>query len=111
MNAIELTQLFVQYATLSEQLAVVKSKIEEEILILGESTKIAGVTATYYKPSNETPDYEKAARSYMESHPVPEKYLDEFSTPKIYTSWKDVCENLKIVPPPGEEKPARVVVK
>jgi hypothetical protein len=52
MNAIELTQLFVQYATLSEQLAVVKSKIEKEILILGESTKIAGVTATYYKPSN-----------------------------------------------------------
>ena len=107
MNEIELTQLFVEYAECNKKSAELKAKIEAAVLERGETTKIAGVTASFYKPSQETPDYENAAKSSM-----PEGYdVSPFSTVTTSTRWKEICEALGVVAPAGKEKPARVVVK
>lgn len=107
MNEIELTQLFVEYAECNKKFAELKAKIEAAVLERGETTKIAGVTASYYKLSQETPDYESAAKSSM-----PEDFdVTPFSTITTSTRWKEICEALGVVAPAGKEKPARVVVK
>jgi hypothetical protein len=112
MNEIELTQLFVTYAETRDKLEKLKSAIEAEVLVRGESSKIAGVTATYYKPSVGTPKYEDAVQGYIQLHPEDNNaYLGKFSTTTTVYRWKEICDYLLIVPALGEEKPARVVVK
>lgn len=112
MNDIELTQLFVDYANLQDELADLKEKITAEILKREESVKIAGVTATYYKPTLGTPDYEGAVTLFLEQNPAEEYRLKEFQSATITTKWKEACVAFRIAPNPStEEKPARVVIK
>lgn len=107
MNEVELTKLFVAYSEATKTANELKAKIEAAVLERGETTKIAGVTASYYKPSFETPDYESAAKSSM-----PEGFdVTPFSTITTSTRWKEICESLGVSVPAGAEKPARVVVK
>jgi hypothetical protein len=107
MDEIELTHLFVKYAEAKKAMEEMRAKIEAAVLEIGETRKIAGVTATYYKPSHETPDYEGAAKSAM---PV-DFDITPFSTFTTSVSWKSVCDALFIVPAQGAEKPASVKVK
>jgi hypothetical protein len=111
MNEIELTQLFVQYATVSDQLATIKAEIEKEILERKDSVKIAGVQATYYKPTTGTPKYEEAAIEFIGRYPAAKDRLGEYQTTTISTKWKDFCAAMAIEAPPGEDRPARVVIK
>ncbi len=107
MNEIELTQLFVEYAETDKRLKELGKQIEAEILIRGETSKIAGVKATYYAPSTETPDYEEIASSVM-----PSDYdLTPYTTVTTNVKWKEVCYQLDVYIPPGNPKPARVVIK
>jgi hypothetical protein len=107
MDEIELTQLFVKYAEAKRAMEEWRAKIEAAVLEIGETRKIAGVTATYYKPSHETPDYEGAAKSAM-----PDDFdISPFSTTTTSVSWKSVCDALFIIPAEGKEKPARVAIK
>lgn len=109
MDEIELTKLFVEYADLKKRLEVLRSETEAAVNLVGETRKIAGVTATYYKSGFEMPDYEKAAKENM---PVDFDWLPyTYTTITSTTRWKDVCEVLKIIVPMGAEKPARVIVK
>jgi hypothetical protein len=107
MDEIELTELFVSYSKAMKVMAELKTKIEAAVLERGETVKIAGVTATYYKPSFETPDYESAACAV-----IPEDFdYSPFSTVTTSIRWKEICESVGVVAPAGKEKPARVVVK
>jgi hypothetical protein len=106
MNEIELTRLFVDYAESLKKSAELKSKIEAAVLERGETVKIAGISASYYKASFETPDYKGVARAVM-----PKDFnIMPFSTTTVSTRWKEICEYLSIDVPAGAEKPARVVV-
>jgi hypothetical protein len=107
MNDIELTQVFIDYARTKSNLETYERIIQEEILNRGESAKIAGVTATYYKPTNEVPDYATAAQGSLPS----DFDLHPYQKVTVTTSWKTVCDFLGIDVPPGKEKPARVVIK
>jgi len=92
MNEIEFAQLFVECAECSKKLAELKSKIEQAVMERGESAKIAGVMATYYKPSYETPDYQYAAKSAM-----PEGYdLAPYSTTTTVVRWKKFVKILRL---------------
>lgn len=105
MNDIELAALFLEYAGLEMQLEEVANKIEKAILEKGETVKIAGVTAKYYRPSYGLPDYESLAKPS-----IPSNFdLSPFSTTSI--RWKEVCQALGIDIPKGEPTPARVVIK
>jgi hypothetical protein len=106
MNEVELTKLFVEYAEVSKKADELKAQIETEVLKLGETRKVAGVTATYYKPGFETPDYETAAKQY-----APQYVIDNYTTTTTTTKWAEVCKAMDIKPEPGAPKPARVVVK
>lgn len=55
MDEMKLAELFVKYAGLKDQLDIIGALIEAEILERKESTKIAGITATYYPPTPECP--------------------------------------------------------
>jgi hypothetical protein len=107
MNAIELTKLFVEYAEATKKVEELEIQIKTVVLQHGETQKIAGVTATYYKPGFETPDYATAARNAKVSSSIIEKY----SAYTITTKWAEVCKEAGIEVPPGAEKPARVTVK
>lgn len=107
MDEIELSRLFIKYAETQAVLNILKAQIETEVLKRGETLKIAGITATYYKPSFETPDYESAAKASL-----PDDFdLTSYETITINTRWKDVCAALGLNVPPGKEKPARVIIK
>lgn len=107
MDEIELTKLFVSYSEATKTANELKAKIEAAVLERGETTKIAGVTASYYKPSFETPDYESAACAV-----IPEDFdYSPFSTVTTSIRWKEICESVGVVAPVGKEKPARVMVK
>lgn len=87
MDAIELTQLFVEAAETRKRLAEVESAITAAVLEMGETQKIAGVKATYYKPGFTTPNYEAAARANL-----PDYYdLEPYTTVRTSVKWKDVC--------------------
>lgn len=102
-----LAQHFVELAQLKKREAELEKLIAGYVLEIGQTRKIAGITASYYKAGFETPDYEGAARSAM-----PAKYdLGPFSTTKVTVSWKSVCEDLAIIPAPGSPKPASVKIK
>lgn len=107
MNDIELAKLFVEYSETKAKLAELAMYIETAVLEKGESVKLAGITASFYKPSIDT-DYETAAKSVM-----PDDFdLLPYSSIKPTVRWKDVCEVL--VADVGlfiTEKPARVVIK
>ena len=109
MDEIHLARLFIQYAEKSNELAFLQKEIEDAVLEIGETRSIAGITAKYFKPSNETPDYEAVAKTGL----LPDADLSKFTTTTTTTAtrWKEVCEFYKITAPPGAEKPARVVVK
>lgn len=107
MDDLELASLFIKYAACKKEAALLQAEIEVAVLDRGETTKIAGVTASYYKASFGTPDYEGAARQAM-----PDDFdVSPYTNTTVSVSWKPICEALGVVAPPGEEKPARVVVK
>lgn len=104
MDAIFLATLFVEYATLQMKLEEVEHKIEKAVLEKGETVKIAGVTAKYYRPTRGTPDYKGIAENSL-----PANFdLSPFSTTSI--RWKEVCQALRIPIPEGEPIPARVSI-
>jgi len=107
MNAIELTKLFVDYAEATKKVDELKAQIETEVLTIGESQRIAGITATYYKIGFETPDYGTAARNAG----APQDIIEKYSTTTTTTKWSEVCKEIGLVVPPGAEKPARVTIK
>jgi hypothetical protein len=111
MDVIQLTQLFVKYAETQTLLNELKAQIETEILARKDSVKIAGVKATYYQPSSGTPKYEEAAIEFIGKHPEYKAILKEYQTTIVSTKWKEFCGFYNIEAQPGEEKPARVVVK
>lgn len=109
MEAVELAALFVACANARKTLEDLQNKIQQAVLEMEvpETQKIAGVTATYYKPSNETPDYEAHALAAM-----PEDFdLTPYSTTTTSVRWAEVCKVLNVSAPPGAPKPARVIVK
>ena len=108
MDDIELTQLFVDYAVATKKLQELRSLIEPEVLQRGETVKIAGVTATYYRSSTGTPNYKEVAEADM-----PKDFdLKPFSTVTTSVRWKEVCDALGITSfRPGEISEARVVIK
>ncbi len=107
MDEIELTKLFVEYADVKKRAEELKEEIEAAVYDIGETRKIAGVTATYYKPGFEMPDYAAVARTNMPA----DFDLIPYTTITSTTRWKEVCGYLGLETPPGAEKPARVVVK
>jgi hypothetical protein len=111
MNEIELTQLFIEYAETQSLLDELRAKIEAEILERKDSVKIAGVKATYYKPSPGTPNYEEAAIEYIGRVPEAKELLPEYQTTTVSTRWKEFCAAMEIEAEPGEERPAKVVIK
>ncbi len=56
----ELIDLMLEYSDKSAELEEIAEKIRVQVLLRGESYKIADVTATYYKQSHKT-DYKQAA--------------------------------------------------
>lgn len=108
LTEIELTQLFIDYAETKKRSGELEEKIKEEILGRGKSAEIAGVKASYYKPSFETPDYENFALSNMPSDFDISPYSTTYE-PSV--KWKEVCEALQLEAPKGSPKPARVTVK
>lgn len=114
MNEIELTQLFLEYRQTSDRLLEIENKIRENVLKLETTQKIAGVSATYYKPSTRY-DYESAALLKIAdwSENDREGMIEKHSSKKVTTKWKDLVEELEI---PLEQVPqelveARVVLK
>jgi len=110
LSEIELTQLFIDYAEHGKKRGDIAKKIEAEILLRKESSKIAGITAKYFSEGFETPDYEQAAKAYLKSHP--DFDLSPYSKeqePSV--KWKEACEAMQIEVPKGEPKPARVTIK
>ena len=107
MDPKELASLFVEYAEVKEKAEKLKEQIENAVLEAGESVNIAGVKATYYKPSYLTPDYRSAAVAAMPA----DFDLSRYTIVTESTAWKDVCEALGVSAPVGPEKPARVVIK
>jgi len=106
MNEVELTKLFVEYAEVSKKADELRSQIETQVLRIGETRKMAGVTATYYKPGFETPDYATYGKQY-----APQYVIDNYTKTTTTTAWAEVCKEMDIEVPPGAPKPARVVVK
>jgi aspartate/methionine/tyrosine aminotransferase len=111
MNEIELTQLFIEYAETQSLLDELRAKIEAEILERKDSVKIAGVKATYYKPSAGTPKYEESVIEYLGSHPEKKDELKKFQSTIISTSWKEALLYFNLIAKPGDERPAKVVIK
>jgi hypothetical protein len=111
MDEIQLTQLFIEYAETRKKLDKLEADIKAEILVRKESSKIAGVTATFYKASDGTPKYEDAVVNYIGENPDKKEELKQFQEVTISTAWKDACGYFSLTPQPGEGKPARVVVK
>lgn len=108
LSEIELTQLFIDYAEHGKKREDIAKKIEAEILLRKESSKIAGVTAKYFSEGFETPDYEMVAKANMPDGFDLSPYSKE-QEPSV--KWKEVCEVLQIEVPKGEPNPARVTIK
>lgn len=108
----ELAALFVEYRELYDKLQEKEQVISEQVLLQGETQKIAGVTATYYKESQEV-DYESAAKTWAEGHKTDlHSAIDANSLAKIIISWKPIAELVSAdLAPFTTVKPARVVVK
>jgi len=108
MDEIHLARLFIQYAEKRNELEFLQHEIESAVLEIGETQSIAGVTAKYFKPSTETPDYKAAAINAGAT----QEAIDRFSTTTSTTTtkWKDLCLDLNIEVQPGAEKPARVTI-
>jgi hypothetical protein len=107
MNDIELAKLFVEYSETKAKLDELAMYIETAVLEKSETVKLAGVTATYYKPSMDV-DYETAAKSILPD------YFDILPYSNIITKvrWKDICEYLEADTSLfTTQKPARVVIK
>lgn len=107
MDELKLTELFIRYAQIEKERKFLEAEIQAAVLALGETRKIAGVTATYYKPGFATPDYEAHAKAN-----IPDGFdLDPYTTVSTSTRWKEVCEAIGSVPEPTEPKAARVAIK
>jgi hypothetical protein len=107
MNDIDLAQLFVDFAETNKRLEELRTQIEKGVLERQSTVKIAGVTATYYKPSFETPDYQHEAMAV-----IPADFdLTPYSTTTIKTRWKEICDHFSVECKPGAPVDARVVVK
>lgn len=114
MNEVELTKLFVEYRETAERLSALEGQIRDAVLELQSSQKMAGVTATFFKPSIER-NYEAAVKRNISTLTEGERdaLLQVYSTITTKVRWKDVAEHLSIAEAaiPLTEKPARVVIK
>ena len=114
MTEIELTELFVDYRKTAERLKEIEMNIQSAVLAAGSTQKVAGVSATFYKPSTEF-DYESASRLRLETldEEAQAAIIAEYATITTKIRWKEVVEALAIpaADVPQVEKPARVVVK
>lgn len=112
MDEIEFVKLMVRYKELSDQLAKIEKQIKDEIIIIQETRKVAGVSASYFQPREEY-DYEKAARAHAAAFGYDiNELIAKYSTSKTYPGWKEIVQEIeapldmfRVV------KPARVVVK
>jgi len=111
MDVVELTKLFVEYKETNDRLESLEKQIQKEVLLLGDSQKIAGVKATFYKEGVEL-DYEGAVREKG----VDEQFVEQYSTMTPKPRWKEMCEVLEISEEEllakfSKPKESRVVVK
>ena len=107
MDSVKLAQLFVDRAEAAKRLAKLDEEIKTAVLEAGESQKIAGVTATYYKEGEETPDYKSAVESHPDFKSID---LEPYTTVTETVRWKDVANALGLEVH-GAPKAARVVIK
>lgn len=111
----ELAQLFVDYSIALRRAELLRSQIVAAVLALGESRKVADVTATFYKESHEPADYKAAFARFAAETGLVQEQIDEHTQPFVTKTetirWKELCEYLHIEAPPGPIKPPRVVVK
>lgn len=110
VDDIQLAAMFVELAKARENVADLEKKIERQVLGRKETVKIAGLVASYYKPSD-VMDYETCAKAWEFVDPEIIKECTHTPDPVPYTSWKDVCEKAGIEVLVRETKPARVVIK
>lgn len=110
MDDVELAKLFIRYRETSDALKALEFSVEEQVLLRGETVKIAGVTASYSKLSYSY-DYEQAARVAG----ADQKMIDAHSTPvpaSTSVCWKEIAEELEVdMKEYGTPKPAHVTVK
>lgn len=109
MNEVELAQTFVSYAKTRDILEALEREIVKQVKFRKSTVKLAGVTATYYKPA-EYLDYEKGGRE----NATPEQIKTFTVTPDApppFVAWKELCATFGIQAPIKETKEERVVVK
>lgn len=90
-DAKALAEAFLHYRDLYDALKEVETVISSLVLASGESQKIAGVKATYYKDTVRV-DYEAAAK-INEKDDGWDDVLSTHTTMKPVVSWKGVCED------------------
>ena len=124
MDELEFGELMIERVKVARRAAELDEKIKAHVLEIGETQKLAGVTASYYKPGRTTPDYAAMAGDAV---PQPDDYkfvIEDHSTVKTTTSWKAVCDTLGVFDVKSarymasderdtysETKPARVAIK
>jgi len=110
MDDINLTKLFIAYAETRKALAEQEAEIVKQVMARKDTVKMAGVTATYYKPANYR-DYalggKDADKEVIKKHTEIVPAVEE----REVVDWKAVCDELEIDAPIIDTKPARVVVK
>lgn len=107
----KLASLFIQYAEAKEKAQALEEKIKAAVLEVGESRKIAGITATYYSESTKV-DYEAACQDALSKELIDEDAIDRHSTRTVSVKWAEVAKENKLdVTAYGTPVAARVVVK
>jgi hypothetical protein len=112
MNAKQLAQLFINYKEATDKVVALEEKIKAAVLELGESQKIAGVTATYYQQSVTT-DYKTVCEDALAKELIDEDAVEEFTTHTKTVKWAEVVKKyaLEIHSHLKTVNGARVVVK
>jgi hypothetical protein len=121
VDHVALAAKFVERAEAAKRIAELDAEITEEVLKIGKTTEIAGIKATYYKPSA-VYDYQEAALIFNDgqSHGSKNLTFDEAvrrnskETISISTAWKTVLDELGAdldALKSTRTKPARVAIK
>lgn len=110
MDDISLTKLFILFAETRKAMAEQEAEIVRQVIARKDTVKMAGVTATYYKPANYR-DYKLGGRDADQK--VVEAHTEHMPEVAAYdvVDWKSVCDELGIEAPIVDTKPERVVVK
>jgi len=112
MNAKQIAQLFINYKEASDKVAALEEKIKAAVMELGESQKIAGVTATYYQQSVTT-DYKTVVQDALAKELIDEDAVEAFTTRTVTVKWAEIVKlnELEVHSHLKTVNPARVVVK